>query len=173
MPQPTSDDLADAVIRLGLQPDGDPFRSLSSLVCLVMHDGQPAFLKVTNKPEELVGLGALEQWDGNSAVRVLVRDGNAILLERVGETLRSLVTDDASATQVLCDAAQRLHGNSPKDLSGFPTLHTWFSSLFRASTPWFDQVRVIADRLLEHSTTHVLLHGDEMRSPVTGKRSMG
>jgi streptomycin 6-kinase len=160
MPQPTRDDLNDAVIRLGLQLDGDPFRSLSSLVCLVTHEGRPAFLKVTNQPEELIGVWALEQWDGNGAVRVLVRDGNAIVLERAEQTLRSLVTDDASATQVLCDAAQRLHANRPKDLDGFPTLQTWFSSLFGDKTPRFDQVRVIADRLLEHSTPPVLLHGD-------------
>ena len=160
MPQPTRDDLTDAVIRLGLQLDGDPFRSLSSLVCLVTHEGRPAFLKVTNQPEELVGVRALEQWDGNGAVRVLARDGNAILLERAGQTLHSLVTDDASATQVLCDAAHRLHTNSPTDLDGFPTLQTWFSSLFGDTTPRFDQVRVIADRLLEHTTPPVLLHGD-------------
>ena len=116
MPQPTRDDLTDAVVRLGLQLDGDPFRSLSSLVCLVTHEGRPAFLKVTNQPEELVGVRALEQWDGNGAVRVLARDGNAILLERAGQTLRSLVTDDVTATQVLCDAVQRLHTNSPRDL---------------------------------------------------------
>jgi streptomycin 6-kinase len=115
---------------------------------------------VTNQPEELVGVRALEQWDGNGAVRVLARDGNAILLERAGQTLRSLVTDDASATQVMCDAAHRLHTNSPKDLDDFPTLKTWFSSLFGDTTSRFDQVRVIADRLLEHSTPPVLLHGD-------------
>ena len=160
MPQPTRDDLTDAVIRLGLQLDGDPFRSRSSLVCLVTHEGGPAFLKVTNQPEELVGVRALEQWDGNGAVRVLVRDGNAIVAERAGQTLRSLVTDDASATQVLCDAAHHLHTNSPKDLDDFPTLQTWFSSLFGDTTPRFDQVRVIADRLLEHTTPPVLLHGD-------------
>jgi streptomycin 6-kinase len=160
MPQPTRGDLADAVVRLGLQLNGDPFRSLSSLVCLVTHDGRPAFLKVTNQPEELVGLRALEQWDGNGAVRVLARDGNAILLERAGQTLRSLVIDDASATQVLCDAAQRLHTNSPRDLDGFPTLQTWFSSLFDDATPRFDQVRGMADPLLERSTPPVLLHGD-------------
>ena len=160
MPQPTRDDLTDAVIRLGLQLDGDPFRSRSSLVCLVTNEGRPAFLKVTNQPEELVGVRALEQWGGNGAVRVLARDGNAILLERAGQTLHSLVTDDASATQVLCDAAHRLHTNSPTDLDDFPTLQTWFSSLFGDTTPRFDQVRVIAGRLLEHTTPPVLLHGD-------------
>jgi len=160
MPQPTRDDLTNAVLRLGLQLDGDPFRSLSSLMCLVTHDGRPAFLKVTNQPEDLVGARALKQWGGNGAVRVLVRDGNAILLERAGNTLRSLVTDDASATQVLCVAAQRLHANRPKDLDGFPTLRTWFCSLFDDARPRFDQVKVIAAGLLDHSTPPVLLHGD-------------
>lgn len=160
VPRPTSDDLGDAVVRLGLQLDGDPFRSLSSLVCPVTRDGRPAFLKVTNEPEELIGVRALEKWGGNGAVRVLIRDGNVIVLERAGQTLRSLVTEDASATQVLCDAAQRLHAHSPKDLDGFPTLRTWFSSLFDDTRPRFDQVRMIADRLFEHFTRPVLLHGD-------------
>jgi streptomycin 6-kinase len=97
---------------------------LSSLLCQVTRDGRPAFLKVTNEPEELIGVRALEQWDGNGAVRVLVRDSNAIVLERAGRTLRSLVAEDAAATQVLCEVAQRLHTDSPKSLDGFPTLRT-------------------------------------------------
>jgi streptomycin 6-kinase len=173
VPEPTSDDLADAVVRLGLQLDGDPFRSLSSLVCPVTRAGRPAFLKVTNEPEELVGVRALEKWDGNGAVRVLVRDGNAIVLERAGQTLRSLVRDDASATEVLCDTAQRLHINNPKDLDGFPSLRTWFSSLFADTRPRFDQVRVIADRLLEQLSPPVLLHGDLHHENVLSSRGRG
>jgi streptomycin 6-kinase len=160
VPKPTSDDLDDAVIRLDLQLDGAPFRSLSSLLCQVTQDGRPAFLKVTNEPAELIGVRALEQWDGNGAVRVLVRDGNAIVLERAGRTVRSSVAEDAAATQVLCEVAQRLHTHSPNSPDGFPTLRTWFSSLFADTRPRFDQVRVIADRLLEHCTRPVLLHGD-------------
>ena len=160
MPIPTIDDLGDALVRLDLHLDGDPLRSLSSLVCPVTCDGRPAFLKVTNEPEELNGVRALEIWEGNGAVRVLIRGGNAIVLERGGQTLRSLVTEDTSATQVLCEVAQRLHAHSPSDLDGFPVLRTWFSSLFDDTTPRFDQIRVIADQLLKHFTQPVLLHGD-------------
>jgi streptomycin 6-kinase len=123
-------------------------------------DGQPAFLKVTTEPEELTGTGALEKWGGDGAVRVLARDANAVVLERAGAALRSLVTDDVAVTQVLCAVADRLHTRAPAGLTEFPTLRNWFSSLFTDTRRQFDSVRVIADRLLGRSTRPVLLHGD-------------
>ena len=98
------------MVRLGLQFDGAPLPSLSSVVRPVTVNGQPALLKVTNEPEELSGARALETWDGNGAVRVLARDGTAIVLERAGATLRSLVTEDTAATEALC--AVRVSGIS-------------------------------------------------------------
>ncbi len=160
MPKPSAADLDDAVARLGLQLDGTPFRSLASLVCWVTLDGRPAVLKVTNEPEELAGARALEKWEGNGAVQLLARHSNAIVLERAGPTLRSVVADDATATHVLCDVAGRLHGHSPAGHDEFPTLRGWFSSLFADTTPRFDQVRAIAERLLGRLTPPALLHGD-------------
>lgn len=159
-PKPSSADLDDAIARLGLCSDGAVLSTLSGLVCPVTRDGRPAFLKVTHEPEELAGARALEEWGGNGAVRVLVRDGDAIVLERAGRTLRSLVTDDAQATRVLCAAADRLHTHSPASLAEFPALRGWFSSLFADTSPRFDRVRAIADRLLDRCTRPVLLHGD-------------
>jgi streptomycin 6-kinase len=159
-PKPSTADLDEAVVRLGLQPDGAPFRSLSSLACRVTLDGRPVFLKVTNEQEELAGTRALERWDGNGAVRMLARSDNAIVLERAGQTLRSLVIEDGAATRVLCDVADRLHRHSPTHLDEFPTLRTWFRSLFADTTPRFDPVRTIATRLLDQVTLPVLLHGD-------------
>jgi streptomycin 6-kinase len=115
---------------------------------------------MTNEPEELTGGHALERWNGNGAVELLATDANAIVLERAGETLRSLVSDDVTATQVLCEVADRLHRHSPADLDGFPTLRKWFSSLFADTAPRFDQVRTIATELLDRFTSPVLLHGD-------------
>ncbi|MGH7919480.1 MAG: aminoglycoside phosphotransferase family protein, partial [Candidatus Dormibacteraceae bacterium] len=159
-PMPSTRDVEDAVARLGLQPDGVPFRSLSSLLCQVTLEGRPAVLKVTNEPEELSGARALQKWAGNGAVRVLARDGHAIVLERAGPTLRSLEADDGAATQVLCAVARRLHAHSPTSLGEFPSLRRRFSSLFADTTARFDRVRAIADRLLDRGTAPVLLHGD-------------
>jgi streptomycin 6-kinase len=65
---------------------------------------------VNNEPEELIGVRALDKWGGNGAVRVLVRDGNATVLERAGQTLRSLVRDDA---RPLKSRATRLSVSTP------------------------------------------------------------
>lgn len=148
------------MVRLGLQLDGAPFTSLSSLNCPVTLGGNPAFLKVTNEPEELAGARALERWGGDGAVHVLARDGNAIVLERAGRTLRSVVSHDIEATRIICAVADRLHRHRVEGLEDFPTLRVWFSSLFADTSPRFDQVREIAGRLLEHHSQPVLLHGD-------------
>lgn len=149
-----------AIGRLGLRRDGPVFGSPSGLACSVLVDALPAFLKVTNEPEELDGARALEKWDGNGAVRVLAHSGAAMVFERAGNTVNSAVTDDAVATQVLCSTADRLHAASPENLEAFPGLRSWFSSLFADTTPRFDQVREIAAELLDRPARQVLLHGD-------------
>lgn len=159
-PTPSTAELDNAVLRLGVRPDGTPFRSLSSLVCPVTFRGRSAFLKVSNEPEELAGARALEVWNGHGAVRLLARDGNAMLFERAGRSLRSIVTDDAVATQKLCAVADRLHRHSPRHLDGFPSLRGWFSALFADTNPRFDQARILADRLLRRPARPMLLHGD-------------
>lgn len=160
VPKPSVADVEQAIRRLGLHPDGAMYSTQASVVCPVILDGHEAFLKVTNEPEELAGARALERWGGKGAVTALVRDENALVLERAGCTLQSLITNDAVATQVLCTVAGRLHAQSPEQLDEFPNLRSWFSSLFADATPRFDQVRAIADRLLDQITPSVLLHGD-------------
>lgn len=160
MPKPSIAEVDDAVIRLGLRPDGPPWPSLASVVAPVTVEGRPALLKVTNEPEELAGARALEQWNGGGAVRLLARDGNAMVLERLGATLRSRVTDDTAATRALCAVAARLHSHTPESLTEFPSLPGWFASLFADTSPRFDQVRQIADQLLKRDAMPVLLHGD-------------
>lgn len=159
-PKPSTTDLDDALARLGLRPDGAVFSSLTSLLRPVTLDGQPALLKVTNEPEELDGTHALQAWHGQGAVRVLARQGNAIVLERAGSPLRAVVTQDEAATRALCSVAERLHSHTPEVLDPFPTLRNWFASLFTDTTARFDQVRTIAEKLLEHPSRPVLLHGD-------------
>lgn len=160
LPKPSTVEVEQAFLRLGLQPDGVMHSTQSSVVCPVYFDGREAFLKVTHEPEELVGARALETWSGRGAVTVLARDGNAIVLERAGGTLRATESNDAAVTHVLCAVAAELHAHSPDDHSGFPSLRSWFSSLFADETPRFDPVRAIADQLLDRAAPSVLLHGD-------------
>lgn len=159
-PKPSLADVDQAVLRLGLRPDGATFSSLSSLLRPVLLDGQPAVLKVTNEPEELAGARALERWAGQGAVRVLRRDDNAIVLERAGPTLSSVAISDQDTTATLCGVAARLHHHTLTDRDGFPTLRRWFRSLLTDRTPRFDTVREMAEGLLAGSGSRVLLHGD-------------
>ena len=159
-PKPSVADVDEAVVRLGLRSDGGTFSSLSSLLRPVTLDGRPAILKVTNEPEELAGVRALERWSGHGAVRVLRRNHNAIVLERAGPSLRSVANSDQDSTAILCGVGARLHARTPTDLHGFPTLQRWFRSLFVDETPRFDPVREIAVDLLARSGSQVLLHGD-------------
>jgi streptomycin 6-kinase len=103
--QPSSAELSAAMARLGLTADGPLFSSLNALLRPVTFAGRPAMLKLSHEPEELTGAEALAIWSGNGAVRVLARDGHAVVLERAGETLRSRITDDAQATRILCNVA--------------------------------------------------------------------
>ncbi|MDQ2849071.1 MAG: hypothetical protein M3Y77_22680 [Actinomycetota bacterium] len=159
-PAPAAADFHDAVTRLQLKLDGPTLATAASRVGPVTLDGQLAFLKVTNEPEELAGALALESWDGNGAVRVLAHDGNAFLMERGGRTVRAAVPDDGAAAAVLCAVVARLHEHSPADLEGFVSLRHWFGSLFCDVTPRFDRLRTIADKLLDRAGPVVLLHGD-------------
>lgn len=159
-PKPSPTEFHEALARLGVYLEASPSVTLSGWGCRATFDEQPAYVKVTNEPEELAGARALEQWHGEGAVRVLARSGNAIVLERAGSTLRSTVADDPAATRVLCAVARRLHAHEPTELGQFPSLRAWFSALFANSQPEFDPARAIAEQLLGRDTPVVLLHGD-------------
>lgn len=159
-PAPAAAEFNDAVTRLQLRLDGPTLVTTASRVGPVTLDGRPAFLKVTNEPEELAGALALESCAGNGAVRVLAHDGNAFLMERGGRTVRAAVPDDGGATAVLCAVVARLHEHPPTDLERFVSLRHWFGALFCDVTPRFDRLRAIADELLDHARPVVLLHGD-------------
>lgn len=120
IPTPSTVDLENAAARLGFKLAGTPFRTQTSLLCPVTFEGQRGFVKVTNDPEELTGARALEKWAGNGAVRVLARQGNAVVLEYAGLPVRSVIPDDTAATTVLCAVAERLHSHTPEASTGSP-----------------------------------------------------
>ncbi len=159
-PPPAATEFDVAVRRLGLRRDGPTFVTTASRVGPVTRDGHPAFLKLTNEPEELAGALALQQWEGHGAARVLGHQGNAFLMERGGRTVRAAVPDDDAATAVLCAVVARLHHHLPADLAPFVSLRRWFTALFSDVSPRFDRPRMIADELLDRAGPPVLLHGD-------------
>lgn len=158
--KPSAGQFEQAAIRVGARLDGTSWPSSSSRVGPITLEGRPAFLKVTDEPEELLGVRALIEWHGDGAVRVIAQDANAIVLERAGATMRSVLADDDAATRAVCRVAARLHAHEVGELSSFPTLADRFRSLFTDSAPRFDRGRVLARELLERSTRAVLLHGD-------------
>jgi len=153
-----------AARRLGATPDGDRSISLSSVVGPVRWHGQPAFLKVTDEPEERAGSRALVAWDGQGAVRVLAHDltdeVDAFLLERGGRTVHELVDDDAEATRILCRVLAGLHATRVDDLDPYPSMGRWFAALFANTDPRFGPARRIARELFAAGDPIVLLHGD-------------
>lgn len=159
-PPPPVSEFDAAVGRFGGWPDGASFVTTASRVGPVTFDGQPAFLKVTDEPEELAGAQALKRWGGDGAVRVLAHRGNAFLMERGGRTVRAAVPDDDAATAVLCAVAGRLHDHSPAELARFGSLRRWFDALYSDVTPRFDRPRTIVDELLNRAGPAVLLHAD-------------
>lgn len=97
-----------------LEPDGKPFETPSSLMLFVIHDDQPAVLKIfKHHSDEKRSAEILSLYGGHGAVGVLRSSDHALLLERVvkGETLAQLALEegDDQATQVFCEIVSKLH----------------------------------------------------------------
>lgn len=160
-PPPTPAEFRATAARLGLTVDRPPVTTAASIVGPVHRGNVAGYLKMTHEPEEITGGRALRWWDGDGAARVLQTDGNAVVLERLGAPLRSLITDDQQATTIICDVIARLHGHSRSARPpGFPALRDWMRSLFADTAPRFDTARRFADELLTRNADPVLLHGD-------------
>ncbi len=158
--RPTVAELAAAAERLSLQLEGEPFATRACLLGCVKYRGAPAVLKMSHAAEEIAGAAALQWWDGEGAVRVLVRDGNAAVLERAGASLRrSVAGDDASSTFLLCEVIARLHRRGCPQ-GGFLPLRQWMRALLADAQPRFDRARAYAEQLLAADREPTLLHGD-------------
>lgn len=157
---PTPDEFRTTAARLGLTIDSPPFTTAASIVGPVHLAGVPAFLKMTHEPEEITGGRALRWWDGDGAARMLLTDRNAMVLERLGAPLRTLITDDAQLTTIICDVIARIHGHAGRTPPGFPTLRLWMRSLFADTDPRFEAAHRFADELLVRNDEALLVHGD-------------
>jgi streptomycin 6-kinase len=128
-------------------------------------DGQPAALKLLRpgEVEEARGADYLQALDGQGAVRVLARDGSAILMEWCGgPSLGDLVRagQDEAATEVLCDIIQTLHTatRGPCDLQ--PLDARFLPLTTSRSSGDLAAAADLARALLASTLRAVALHGD-------------
>lgn len=169
-----TDPLQPHLDRWDLVPDGEAIATPSSQLLPVRSRGEPAMLKVALHEEERRGAGVMAWWGGRGAARVLARDGDALLMERIagGRSLSDLArADDAGddeATRLLCAVAARLHdaeGRPPPPVD-LPDLPTWFRALAPGAARHGDRLPLlraadaVARELLDDPRDVVVLHGD-------------
>lgn len=128
-------------------------------------NGQLAALKLLRpgEVEEARGADYLEALGGKGAVRVLARDGDAILMEWCdGPSLGDLVRDgqDAQATDILCDTIQRLHAADIDAARLLPLAARFAPLIALPQTGDLATAADIARRLLASTPATCALHGD-------------
>jgi len=163
------DPFAPWLARWDLTPDGEAFATkYVSRLMPVRHDGQPAMLKLAGHEEERRGGILMDWWGGLGAVRVLAREGDALLMERASgpRSLAAMARDgrDDEATTIMCEVAAGLHAPraaTPPD--SLVPLERWFRSLRLAAArdggP-FAAALPTAEALLASAHDVVVLHGD-------------
>jgi streptomycin 6-kinase len=157
----------DYLTRWGLTPDGTPIATRSSDLLPVRRAGMPAMLKIAREAEERRGGLLMSWWGGEGAARVLMQEGDAMLLERATGT-GSLVEmarggRDDEASRIICAVAARLHAARRCRPSELIPLPRWFAALEPASV-WhggvLNQAASTALELLAEPEEVVVLHGD-------------
>lgn len=121
-----------------LAPAGEPIRTHASQLLPVLHQSQPAMLKLPEVEDERRGYLPLEYWNGDGAARLLARsdNGEAMLIERatgsrsLAAMARSGAAGDDEATVILCDAIAALQKPRGPMPSGLIPLETRFQDLF-------------------------------------------
>lgn len=155
--------------RWGLAPDGASFETrFGSLLAPVVKDGAPAMLKIAGHEEERRGGALMAWWGGEGAARVLAREGEALLMERLTgpDDLAAMAREgrDDEATAILCDVAAGLHAPrpAPPPVELVP-LERWHQALWPAAKTHggtFAKSAEAARRLLAEPREAVVLHGD-------------
>ena len=153
----------------GLSRDGEAFTTkFGNHLLPVRYDGAPAMLKIAVHEEERRGGELMEWWGGIGAARVLARNGDALLLERLigARSLSAMARsgEDDEATRILCQTAQALHRprREPAPKSLIP-LGDWFRALEPAASQHggtFQTSAAVAKSLLKTARSPVVLHGD-------------
>ena len=161
---------SDYLERWQLTPDGDPIITPTSRLLPVSRSGSTAMLKLAVHPEERRGNRLMTWWSGNGAARVLMHDGDAILMERAsgGTSLADLARHgrDDEACRIMCAAVVRLHAGEspPQDIAkDLVPLTRWFEALMQAAERHGGILRLcatIASELLATARDVNVLHGD-------------
>jgi streptomycin 6-kinase len=153
--------------RWELVPDGESFKTPSSLLLPVRRNGEPAMLKIPREEEERRGGRLMAWWGGDGAARVLAQDEQALLIERAQgpRSLAAMVADghDDEASRILCDVAARLHRPRATPPPELVPLSRWFEALSPAARTHgsvLAQADAAAQALLTAPRDVVVLHGD-------------
>ncbi|KWV45712.1 streptomycin kinase [Bradyrhizobium macuxiense] len=150
-----------------LVPDGSPIVTHAARLLPVRRHGEPAMLKLSVEQDECLGAIVMEWWGGEGAARVLVRDSEALLLERA--TGRGSLSEmartgrDDEACRILCETAGRLHAARAKPRPELTPLVHWFRDLWpaaRARGGILLRSAEAAEALLADQREIVVLHGD-------------
>lgn len=109
----------------------------------------------------------MEWWGGYGAARVLMRDGDALLLERAEGTrsLRgmALLDCDDEACRIICQVVARLHAPRARSLPELISLRRWFRELEPAAARCGGVLATsaaTARELLDAPRDETVLHGD-------------
>ncbi len=156
--------------RWRLVPDGAPIATPHSRllpVRLAESAGAPAMLKIAVAAEEARGARVLAWWQGGGAVRVLAREGRALLMERAdgAASLRAMVSDgrDDEASRVVAGVAARLHARRGRPPAAVVPLRRWFAALEPAAARRggvLAHAAAAARELLRAPRDCMVLHGD-------------
>lgn len=146
----------------------------TSRIYTVMYETETVILELLSSSEidEQRGAVALRYFDGHGAVRLLLHDQGAQLMEyAAGDELVTLVErgEDESATRIIAQVIQQLH-SVPQNISpdGLLRLERWFDALFKKAASdrqaGIDSIYVrsasLAKRLLVDQREVRVLHGD-------------
>ena len=117
--------------RWNLAPAGAPITTPAARLLPVLHEGQPAMLKISHEQDEREGGVLMRWWDGQGAARVLAHDDDAILLERATGT-RSLAGTPATAatTRPRASSAMCWPACTRRAPPPLRTLESWFVDLW-------------------------------------------
>lgn len=157
----------DYLERWALQPAGQAIVTPGSRLLPVLHNGQPAMLKIADCAEELAGAKLMVWWNGRGAARVLQHDDHAMLLEyatgkaSLTQWARRNRDDRASAT--ICETLARLHQPRDNPPEGLLSLDIWFRDLTTPEVAHGGILAYCADTarsLLDSEQDIVVLHGD-------------
>jgi streptomycin 6-kinase len=161
-------DFAPWLAKWGLEPDGEPFATLSSHLLPVRRGPRAAFLKVAHHPEEMRGGAVMAYYAARGAAEVLAHESEAVLLERL-DGRRSLAAmarggEDDQACRILCATVARLQAPRPGPRPDvLVPLETWFAALWPAAARFgglYAAGAVAARDLLASPEPSAVLHGD-------------